>query len=111
MIDKSSEHGFAQPEGIKMPRQPARSASPFRRSQSPAIDGLDCAYPAPVDGAEGGGTSFWQGIVAFFDNLFSWLTPASTAHAAPAQASPAASVQTQALGSEGERQVVITYLK
>jgi RHS repeat-associated protein len=82
---------------------------PVPASELPAMDSLDSAYPAPVDGAEGSGTSFWQGIIAFFSNLFSWITPASTAHAAPAQAGSAAPVQTQALSSEGERQVVITY--
>jgi hypothetical protein len=73
------------------------------------MDSLDSAYPVPVDEAESGGASFWQGIVAFFSNLFDWLSPASTAHAAPEQASPAAPTQTQASGSEGERQVVITH--
>jgi hypothetical protein len=98
--------------GVLMPLAtplPVEEAYPLPESELPAMDSLDSAYPAPVDGVEGGGTSLWQGIVAFFNNLFGWLSPASTAHAAPAQAGPAAPVQTQVLGSEGERQVVITY--
>jgi RHS repeat-associated protein len=88
---------------------PVEEAYPLPESELPAMDSQDSAYPAPVDGVEGSGTSFWQGIVAFFSNLFGWLSPASTAHAAPAQAGPAALVQTQVLSSEGERQVVIAY--
>ncbi len=87
---------------------PVEEAYPLPESDPPAMDSLDSAYPAPVDGAEGGGTSFWEGIVAFFSNLFGWLSPASTAHAAPAQASVAVPVQATILNG-GEQRVVITY--
>jgi hypothetical protein len=88
---------------------PVEEAYPLPASELPSVDNnLDSIYPALLDGAEVGETSLWQGIVALFSTLFSWITPASTAHDAPAQAGSAAPAQTQALGSEGMHQVVIT---
>jgi YD repeat-containing protein len=97
--------GVLAPQAIP---QSVEEAYPLPESGAPAIDSLDSATPAPVDGAEGGGTSFWQGIVDFFSNLLGWMSPPSTAHAAAEQVSLAAPVQATILNG-GEQRVVITY--